>query len=981
MWRKILNSLSFRKSPVCWPGWRGGFVLMLTVLTAVGAPVVFVTGHTQTTPTSPSAGVEQLSLALQKTGRDEEVFVMYRNERGESVCRIASAEEKRRLSRRGEAGLTRIIYPGGTRPWIDELNAAAPAATETGTTLLPSAGIRIVLHGTQQLQNNPTARDAFIVAANRWEALISTPITVVIDADFGTTFFGMPFPDPDVLGLTITADRFAQLAAVRQQLISNAPGPEGSQLYNALPTTVPVELNGSAIASRVQMTKTTSRALGLTPDITNPDPLTIGQGDAGIGFNSAHSFDFTPDNGISAGALDFDAVVVHEIGHALGFTSESGVGAPSPLSPWDLFRFRPGTASLGTMATAPRVMTSGGSQVFFNNRTNTFQTMELALSTGGPSGQGGDGEQSSHWKDDVGGNPFIGIMDPTLPSGQREMLTQNDIDALDTFGYKIGGTPFPPPPPPPPPPAPPNDNFANAQIIPGCGGTVTGTNVSATRETGEPNHSPDNNGGSRSVWYQWQAPSTSDVTITTAGSDFDTVLGVYVGNSVGSLTLIARSDDDLVTGGVNSRVMFSPLPGSVYWIAVDGYNNFNLGGDEGSITLTLTAGNCSTASTVLFSNAAFSVSEGVGGNGIGGDGVGFRTITVQRFGPNIFTPASVDYTTSDGSAEARKDYGQSSGTLRFGLSDGQKSFIVFVTDDVFQEGPETVNITLSNPVGTTLGSTSTAVLTINSNDATTGPNPVDPNSFNTSFFVRQHYIDFFTREPDLGGLNFWKNQIDECTNEPCREVRRINVSAAFFLSIEFQQTGYLVYRTFTTAFGPTRIGSTVPLTLTEFVPDVQRIGQGVIIGQPGAEALLEANKQAYFNEFVGRPQFLAQYPLSMTAAQFVDALNANAMALSQAERDALVTDLGSGAKTRAQVLRAVAEDSDLVNAHFNRAFVLMQYFGYLRRNPNDPPEATLDFQGYNFWLNKLNQFSGNFVNAEMVKAFITSTEYRQRFGP
>ena len=154
------------------------------------------------------------------------------------------------------------------------------------------------------------------------------------------------------------------------------------------------------------------------------------------------------------------------------------------------------------------------------------------------------------------------------------------------------------------------------------------------------------------------------------------------------------------------------------------------------------------------------------------------------------------------------------------------------------------------------------MLTINSNDATTGANPVDPNSFNTGFFVRQHYLDFFTREPDLSGLNFWKNQIDECTTEPCREVRRINVSGAFFLSIEFQQTGYLVYRTFTTAFGPTRIGGTVPLTLTEFVPDVQRIGQGVVIGEPGADALLEANKQAYFNEFVARPQFVAQYPLS-----------------------------------------------------------------------------------------------------------------------
>jgi hypothetical protein len=77
----------------------------------------------------------------------------------------------------------------------------------------------------------------------------------------------------------------------------------------------------------------------------------------------------------------------------------------------------------------------------------------------------------------------------------------------------------------------------------------------------------------------------------------------------------------------------------------------------------------------------------------------------------------------------------------------------------------------------------------------------------------------------------------------------------------------------------------------------------------------------------------------------------------------------------------VAENQSFAQQEFNEAFVLMQYFGYLRRNPNDSPEVTLDFQGYNFWLGKLNQFNGNFVNAEMVKAFIVSGEYRQRFGP
>ena len=80
-------------------------------------------------------------------------------------------------------------------------------------------------------------------------------------------------------------------------------------------------------------------------------------------------------------------------------------------------------------------------------------------------------------------------------------------------------------------------------------------------------------------------------------------------------------------------------------------------------------------------------------------------------------------------------------------------------------------------------------------------------------------------------------------------------------------------------------------------------------------------------------------------------------------------------------MRQVAENSEFSQREFNRAFVLMQYFGYLRRNPDDPPETNLNFDGYNFWLAKLNQFNGNFIQAEMVKAFITSSEYRNRFGP
>jgi uncharacterized delta-60 repeat protein len=263
------------------------------------------------------------------------------------------------------------------------------------------------------------------------------------------------------------------------------------------------------------------------------------------------------------------------------------------------------------------------------------------------------------------------------------------------------------------------------------------------------------------------------------------------------------------------------------------------------------------------------------------------------------------------------------------------------------------------------------------------PNPIDC----VEFFVRQHYLDFLNREPDAAGLAFWTDQINSCGGDPqCVEVKRINVSAAYFLSIEFQQTGYLVYRLYKAAYGNLP-GAPVPLRLSEFLPDTQKIGQGVIVNQAGWEQVLENNKQAFSAEFVQRSRFTSIYPTSLTPDQFVDWLFINAgVTPSATDRTAAINEFGgtldtSDAAARARALRRVAENSTLAQQEFNRAFVLMQYFGYLRRNPNDAPEAGLNFAGYDFWLNKLNSFNGDFAQAEMVKAFINSAEYRQRFGP
>jgi hypothetical protein len=384
---------------------------------------------------------------------------------------------------------------------------------------------------------------------------------------------------------------------------------------------------------------------------------------------------------------------------------------------------------------------------------------------------------------------------------------------------------------------------------------------------------------------------------------------------------------------------------------------------------------------VQFTSATFNALENVGS----------MSVNVSRSG-DTSGASTVQYATSDtaganlcnvinGAASSRCDYIRTLGTLTFAAGETAKTILIPIVDDVFTEGSETFTITLSNPTGATLGANATGTLTINDGGAEPGGNPID----NAGFFVRQHYIDFLNREPDTDGLNFWITSITSCgADAQCTEVKRINASAAFFLSIEFQETGYLVYRTHKTAFGDLT-GAPVPIVLTDFLRDTQQIGQGVQVGIGNWQAQLEANKQAYMLAFVERDDFLAAFPNSLTATQFVTQLNTRAGGvLSAAEQTALINTLGATPEDvtkRAQVLRAVAEDQTLKDAEFNKAFVLMQYFGYLRRNPNDAPEPGLNFSGYNFWLTKLLQFNGNFVQAEMVKAFIQSDEYRHRFGP
>ena len=163
--------------------------------------------------------------------------------------------------------------------------------------------------------------------------------------------------------------------------------------------------------------------------------------------------------------------------------------------------------------------------------------------------------------------------------------------------------------------------------------------------------------------------------------------------------------------------------------------------------------------------------------------------------------------------------------MTFAVGETSKTINIPIVDDSYAEGLETFSIGLSDPTGdgAVLFPPSAATIRITDNEAVNGANPIDQ----ANYFVRQHYVDFLNREPDPAGLAFWSNQITECQQPGATcsaEVRRINVSAAFFLSIEFQETGYFVYRTYKTSYGNVA-GTPVPVTLAEFLPDTQQIGQ------------------------------------------------------------------------------------------------------------------------------------------------------------
>jgi hypothetical protein len=388
------------------------------------------------------------------------------------------------------------------------------------------------------------------------------------------------------------------------------------------------------------------------------------------------------------------------------------------------------------------------------------------------------------------------------------------------------------------------------------------------------------------------------------------------------------------------------------------------GATTGPITVTTPSGTATSASsfvvsgstppTVQFSSSSYAVSE----TGPSVD------ISLTRAGDTT-SSASVSFATNDGAgltncdvinhiASPRCDYENTIGTATWAAGDASsKVFSIAIVDDGYAEGSETFTIGLNSPSGASLGAQSTATVTITDNEATNGVNPID----STGFFVRQQYIDFLGREPDPAGFAGWTSTINTCSGDTT-QCDRIHVSQLFFQSAEFQQRGYFVYRFYPVAFGRKP-------DYAEFVPDLASVS-GFL-----SDAQLEAAKVAFIAAFMARPAFVSAYN-SLNNTQYVDALlNTAGVTLlpSPATRQALIDGLNNATKTRGAVLRQIVESTEVSVKYNHQAYSVMEYFGYLRRQPDG---------GYLAWIAVLD---GSNDPRGMVTGFVNSIEYRNRFGP
>ena len=464
-------------------------------------------------------------------------------------------------------------------------------------------------------------------------------------------------------------------------------------------------------------------------------------------------------------------------------------------------------------------------------------------------------------------------------------------------------------------------------------------------------------------------PTIREVTVQYATADGTATAGVDYDSASGVVTFAPGMSSNLITVPIHPDTFNEP--NETFFVNISNASNATISDGQGlGIILN------DDAPIMQFSSAAYNA----------GEGSGHAVITVLRTGDmsspttvslqTVDDPADIPCATVNGKAYARCDYATTIQTLTWEAGDSQpKQVEIPLIDDSRPEGAETLQIRLSAPQGGSIGR-STATLTITDNETSDGANPIS----GTTFFVRMHYLDFLSREPEPSEP--WSRVLNNCPNafnldplSPSAGCDRLIVSQSFFGSPEFRLKGFFVYNFYRVAFDRRP-------EYAEIIPDMSSLA-----GATAAEVY--ARRAALPVNFTARQEFKTRYD-GLSDAAFVGALFDRyglqqittpdpqqpeagiKVTLGRAE---LVNRLGAAAGsaqalTRAQVLRAVVESDEVGAIEYKGAFVAMQYYGYLRRTPEE--------SGYQAWLRVITEDPNNI--RIMVNGFMNSTEYRLRFG-
>jgi hypothetical protein len=535
---------------------------------------------------------------------------------------------------------------------------------------------------------------------------------------------------------------------------------------------------------------------------------------------------------------------------------------------------------------------------------------------------------------------------------------------------------------------------------------------------------PETSGPATVTFASLAVADTPSVTNATTNANTQTTSGLVISRNPADGAEVTHFKITAITGGLlfkndgvtpinngdfitfaegNAGLKFTPgtVNGSFLVQASLSASDAGLGGGTVQATIIINP----LGGVIRFSAANYNVAEGAG----------FRTITVER-SVDTSQAVMVDYVSSDhstpadfipctaagaGQASSRCDFTTAIGTLRFAAGETSKTFNVLISNDNYVEGTETFELALSNPSGgAVLAVPSTATVSILDDATEPATNPIN----NAADFVRAQYHDVLGREPDGPGLAFWTDNIEKC-NDParrpagqtvaqCIDKQRESTAIAFFKSPEFQMTGGFIYNLYKgsltgtpTYDSPNSSPGRFP-TFLEFMHDMGQVSEGIVVNNQISGAVVEANRNALATAFVLRPEFVAKYGGLNNTLYVQELFNTTGIAATAAQKQALVDGLTNGTETRASVLRKVVDGTVVIseanvqsstpygqafiNQENRRLFVYLEYVGYLRRNP--------DAAGFVFWLGKLNQYNGDPFQAEMVRSFILSPEYRSRFG-